>query len=96
MISMSNKRQLLQCFNARTKDKITIWDKADMLDSMEAIRDKRRKGHLTFDCFKAHFNDDRVFCIVGHKLAGNGSMFLLSVLKGVTATQCKGCPDKDI
>jgi len=77
---------------------MAIWDK-DNLDFAEAKREKRRKKQprQTFDCFNAHVRGDRVVCVAGHRLtvARDGSMYLISVLNGTTASVCKTCPDFD-
>ncbi len=76
-----------------------IWDDQDALLFFEKERDKHREdiGRLTFDCFHAKFIGDRVKCDQGFALsrAMDGSLHLLSVLKGRTSTQCKSCSKFD-
>lgn len=79
---------------------MTIWDNQKQLVAFGVCRAKARltKKRLTFDCFKAHSKEARVYCRNGHPLnpkSGDGSMFLISVLKGTTSSQCKNCPDFD-
>jgi hypothetical protein len=75
-----------------------VWEMPSILDSLEAKRAQRRRRNqqLTFDCFKAHARGDRVICIAGHTLSPvseDGSMYLMSVLRGTTSSECKNCSD---
>ena len=76
------------------------WNNTHLLDKLEEDRRKRRgsSGELTFDCFKAIAGkDERVYCKNGHCLsaAKDGMMPLVSVLRGMTASECRTCADKD-
>lgn len=56
----------------------------------------RLKGkHLTYDCFNAKIDmiGDRVHCSLGVDLGGSqdGSVPLLSVIRGRTCSACVGC-----
>lgn len=74
-----------------------IWDRPDVLDSLETKREKRRSLNpsLTFDSFNAHAREDRVVCVKGYHLGSSkdGSLYLASVLKGIASAKCKSCPD---
>ncbi len=77
----------------------SVWDKPDALDKLEVTRDtKRKKGsRLTFDCFNAVTNGERVTCKHAHvfrpKSSRDSSMPVLAILRGVTAGACRSCPD---
>lgn len=73
-----------------------IWSNLTTLETLEFDRQERRKirKHLTWDCFNAHADGDRVRCIKNHRLRlGNETMSLASVLRGITPSTCWGCPD---
>lgn len=79
-----------------------IWRDPDGLDNLENLRDKKRiksRGQRqTFDCFRAKPDGDKVYCSLGHQLSSNsndGRMSLIAVLKGMTSSTCKQCPDFD-
>ena len=79
------------------KQSQSVWDRPDVLDSMETQREQRRalNPRQTFDCFNAHVRGDRVVCLKGYHLGASkdGSLYLLSVLKGTTSSECKNCQD---
>lgn len=74
-----------------------MWDNEPFLDRMEKERAIRKlKGQrLTFDCLNLRFRDDRAVCSLGKHLgqAEDGSLLLVSVLRGVTSGVCKNCKD---
>lgn len=67
-----------------------------MASQLEAMREKARARHyrITYDCFSAVVNKDKVTCKKGHRLE-RGSMGLLSVLRGRTSKVCQTCPYYD-
>ena len=73
-----------------------IWNNKELLDKLEQRRAvKRVTGRLTFDCLRTRFRGDRVYCSRG-KLLGqaiDGSLALITVLRGITSGTCKGCKD---
>jgi hypothetical protein len=80
---------------------MNIWDDTKALDRMEAQRDiARAQGkRLSYDCFnlKCRGDTDRVYCSRG-KLLGqskDGTLLLVSVLRGMTSGACKDCKDFD-
>ena len=74
-----------------------IWEDEGTLDKLEKQRVLKRfgSGRLTFDCLKATVKGDRVFCSEGRLLgqAKDGSLALITVLRGITSGTCKGCKD---
>ncbi len=48
---------------------------------------------MTFDCLNTRFKGDRVFCSKGKLLgqAKDGSMGLITVLRGICSGSCKNC-----
>lgn len=70
------------------------------LAELQAIRDLRRNGRLTFDCRRNSLcqDGDRVMCRAGHTLQerqGQGTMSFLAVMRGWTPTVCRTCLDYD-
>lgn len=63
---------------------------------LEQLREKARiNSHLiTYDCYNAIVDGERVKCKKGYLLAG-GTMPLLTVLRGRTASVCHTCKDFD-
>lgn len=75
---------------------MSIWDNVSLLDELEQQRAiKRKTDRLTFDCFNLRCKGDRVYCSKGKPLgrAKDGSMILVSVLRGVTSGICRDCED---
>lgn len=74
-----------------------IWDDAETLAKLEKERDLRRSDgkRLTFDCLNLKCKGDRAYCSKGMRLgqSKDGSMFLVTVLKGITSGACKSCFD---
>ena len=74
-----------------------IWDNKKLLDSSESARNLRRIlwGRLTFDCHNAKCQGDKVKCSMNHNLgsAKDGTMALIGVLQGRTASCCRSCKD---
>ena len=74
---------------------MNIWDNGEMLDRMESERDARRKRmqRITFDCLELKCRGDRAVCSKGLYLgqARDGSMGLVTVLRGVTSGSCLHC-----
>jgi len=84
---------------------MNIWDNAGYLEMCDAKRAQQRRIRynsagknlrLTFDCLNCKYNKnlpDRCYCACGIKLgtAQNGSMDLVSVLRGRTALVCRTC-----
>ena len=73
-----------------------IWKDKETLDKLEKVRTAKRKtGRLTFDCLSAVVRGDRVHCSKGKLLgqARDGSLALITVLRGITSGTCKGCWD---
>lgn len=57
----------------------------------------RSKQFITYDCFNAIVKGMKVVCSHGHRLgaARDGSVALLSVLRGRTTMSCAGCLERD-
>ena len=75
---------------------MNIWEDKESLDKLEQVRTvKRKSGRLTFDCLNLRCKDDRAYCSKGKLLgrAKDGSLDLLTVLRGMTSGTCKGCGD---
>jgi len=76
---------------------MNVWDEKETLIKMEIYRDKVRSSgkRLTFDCMNLHCRGERVFCIEGHLLgqAKDGSLALVTVLRGVTSGTCLSCKE---
>jgi len=70
-----------------------IWED----DKLEALRDQAREriGRITFDCFNLKIRGDRAYCSKGYLLgrAKDGTLALITVLRGVTSGVCKDCID---
>ena len=64
---------------------------------LEELRAKARsKWRITYDCYNAGLQDNRVVCSKGHSFLSLGSLSLLSVLRGRTSIICRGgCLDYD-
>ena len=74
----------------------TIWDNPELLKKLENQRALRRlSGGLTFDCMRLKCKDNRAFCSEGRRLgqSRDGSMALISVLRGITSGMCRDCRD---
>lgn len=66
----------------------------------ERRAEARTKGRVLYDCFNAVVIDNRVFCRREHIFLSSGkgkdgSLSLLSVLRGRTSRVCRNCPDFD-
>ncbi len=75
---------------------MSVWNNKELLDKLEQQRFvKRDTGRITFDCFNARPKGDRVFCSKGKLLgqAKDGSLALITVLRGITSGTCKNCED---
>lgn len=75
---------------------MSIWEDREALDKLQELRDvKRGSERLTFDCFNLKYKEDRVHCARGRKLgtAKDGSLALITVLRGITSSVCKNCND---
>ena len=74
---------------------MNIWDNELLLAELEKRRDAKRlqTGSLTFDCLHLKFKGDRAYCVKGKHLgqAGDGSLYLLTVLRGINSSMCKDC-----
>ncbi len=74
---------------------MTIWHDKDKLDKLEAERNKLRElgKRMTFDCISAIVKGDRVVCSRGKMLgqAGDGSLGLITVLRGACSGSCQNC-----
>ena len=53
------------------------------------------KGRLTYDCFRATMDGERVRCSEGNLLGSNedGTVRLAQVLRGTKMGACQSCPD---
>ena len=71
-----------------------IWSDQGVLGKLEKERDEKQ-GRLTFNCLELRCGGDRAWCSKGHKLgqARDGSLTLISVLRGTTSGTCKGCSE---
>lgn len=84
------------------KDKnAKIWEKEEFYEK-ERAKHRKENGRITYDCFNAQTTGDRVTCKKGkilHSESPDGSIKLLSVLRGRTSSVCKQCrwfdPDPD-
>jgi len=76
---------------------LNIWNNTELLDKLERQRSAKREtsGRLTFDCLNLRCKEDRACCSKGKRLgqAKDSSLFLLSVLRGLTSGVCKTCED---
>ena len=75
---------------------MNIWDDVELLEKLEQQRAiKRITGRLTFDCLNLKCKGDRAYCSKGRLLgqAKDGSLALITVLRGVTSGICKHCKD---
>lgn len=74
---------------------MSIWDSIESLDKLEQQRAEKRitGGRLTFDCFNLKCKGDRAYCSKGLMLgqAKDGSIALITVLRGITSGACKKC-----
>jgi hypothetical protein len=83
------------------QDKITldaIWDYPKALSAFENIRYSRRgEGRISFDCFMLHCHGNRAFCKLGYTLGTglDGTIPLVSALRGWTSGVCKVCKNFD-
>jgi hypothetical protein len=67
-----------------------------MAPELQVLRQKAREiRRITFDCLSAIVKGDHVVCKLGHPIGRGpeGSMLLLTVLRGRSSLQCKNCPD---
>jgi len=75
----------------------TIWDNKKILERLELLRDKMRKEgkRLTFDCLNLKHKGDRAYCSLGKRLTmcNDGTIALVTVLRGYTSGTCKECLD---
>lgn len=75
---------------------MNIWEDREALDKLQELRGvKRGSERLTFDCFNLKYKEDRAYCSTGRKLgtAKDGSLALITVLRGITSSVCKNCED---
>lgn len=79
---------------------MNIWGNKEALASLERVRKEKRQsrkgtGRLTFDCFNLKYSEDgnRAYCSKGKMIgrATNGSLALITVLRGITSGVCKDC-----
>ena len=74
---------------------MNIWDDASLLNELEDQRDILRKSgkRMTFDCINNRVIEDRVVCKEGKSLgqSEDGSVALITVLRGITSGACKNC-----
>ncbi len=74
-----------------------IWSNQILLDELEVKRNELRLDgrRLTFDCFSLKCSEDRAVCSRGKILgqAKDGSLALISVLRGIRSGTCKDCED---
>ncbi len=73
-----------------------LWDNPVNLDKLELSREQTRgRGNQwqTFDCFNAICHSDRVVCRCERRLgpARDGSIALITVLRGRTSGSCLCC-----
>ena len=67
-----------------------------MVTELERMRSEtRKKRRITFDCFHAKVFGNYVRCAKGYPLRGLQSLTTLAVLRGVSCSVCKVCPDYD-
>jgi hypothetical protein len=71
-------------------------DKASKLAHMRVKARRNRNVHgspkrLTYDCLSAIVKGDEVVCKEGHQF--KATMFLLTVLKGISSSVCQKCKD---
>lgn len=73
----------------------TIWDNPRTLENLEAKRDTLRANgkRLSFDCVHLKCAGERAYCEKGLMLgqARDGSIALISVLRGLTSGSCVKC-----
>jgi len=71
--------------------------KCALSPEIEKLRDSRReRSRIAYDCFNLRERKDRAYCVKGYCLGTeDGSYDLLSILRGVTPSICKKCPDFD-
>ena len=76
---------------------MNIWNDTQLLDKLDAVRSGLRlKGkRLTFDCLNLKCRGERVHCAKGKLLgqARDGSLALITVLRGMTSGACVNCGD---
>lgn len=76
---------------------MNIWDNELLLAKLEQQREKKRQreGCLTFDCLHLKVYGDRAYCELGKHLgqADDGSLALITVLRGVTSSVCRNCKE---
>ena len=75
---------------------MNVWEDTEQLAKLEEQRALRRlSGRLTFDCLYLKCKGDRVYCDKGRLLgqSRDGSLALISVLRGITSGSCRGCED---
>ncbi len=76
---------------------MNIWNDEDKLNKLEEQRNSLRESGkiMTFDCLNTRVKDNRVFCTKGKLLgqAKDGSLDLITVLRGVCSGSCKDCED---
>ena len=72
-----------------------IWSQPEALKRLEEERVIKRRVQirLSFDCFNLKCKGDRAVCSKGYHLgqAKDGSLGLLTVLRGGTSGVCKDC-----
>lgn len=73
----------------------SVWDNIKFLENISLIRDGRRFEHsrLSYDCFKLKCKGNRAVCSEGAHLgqSSDGTLDLVTVLRGITPTVCKRC-----
>lgn len=67
--------------------------KATKLEELREIA--RAKRRLTYDCFNALSDAERVVCKKGHVLRGTQGVPLAFVMRGMSSGTCQNCPDYD-
>ena len=69
---------------------------AEQLEQERAeARDTHHKGRLTYDCFRATTDGERVYCAEGHLLGlgKDGTVRLAQVLRGTKMGSCQKCSE---
>lgn len=76
------------------KDKnAKIWGEEEVYAKEREVH-RKRHGRITYDCFNAQVNGDRVTCKHGkilHPHSPDGSITLEAVLRGRTPKVCNDC-----
>lgn len=79
------------------KSKESVWDDSSLLSTLEKQRDQLKQvgKKMTYECLNAVVSGDRVRCKLGKALgtADDGSVALITVLRGICSGTCKSCMD---